>query len=50
MPNRNAINLKLNATFAYGIFNRPAFLLKHRLVRVDLCKLPPELGRSLLNP
>jgi type IV secretory pathway VirB4 component len=38
------LKLKLNATFAYGIFNRPAFLLEHRLVRVDLCKLPPELG------
>jgi Type IV secretion-system coupling protein DNA-binding domain len=36
--------LRFNATFAYGIFNRPAFLLEHRLVRVDLCKLPPELG------
>jgi TraM recognition site of TraD and TraG len=38
------LKLKLNATFAYGIFNRPAFLLRHQLVRVDLCKLPPELG------
>jgi hypothetical protein len=38
------LKLKLNATFAYGIFNRPAFLFEHRLVRVDLCKLPPELG------
>ena len=24
------LKLKLNATFAYGIFNRPAFLLEHR--------------------
>jgi len=38
------LKLKLNATFVYGIFNRPAFPLEDRLIRVDLCKLPPELG------
>jgi TraM recognition site of TraD and TraG/Helicase HerA, central domain len=38
------LKLKLNATFAYGIFNRPAFPLEDRLIRVDLCKIPPELG------
>jgi hypothetical protein len=38
------LKLKLNAMFAYGIFNRPAFPLEDKLIRVDLCKLPPELG------
>jgi type IV secretory pathway VirB4 component len=38
------LRLKLAATFTYGIFNRSAFPLDARLIRVDLCKLPPELG------
>jgi type IV secretory pathway VirB4 component len=38
------LRLKLAATFTYGIFNRPSFPLGANLVRVDLCKLPPELG------
>lgn len=38
------LKLKLNATFAYGIFNRQALPLESVLIRVDLCKLPPELG------
>ena len=39
------LQLKLAATFQYGIFNRtqPNFL-GDKLVRVDLSKLPPELG------
>lgn len=36
--------LKLMATFTYGVFNRPAFRLDIPLVRVDLSKLPPEVG------
>jgi energy-coupling factor transporter ATP-binding protein EcfA2 len=38
------LRLKLAATFTYGIFNRPSFSLEARLIRVDLSKLPPELG------
>jgi hypothetical protein len=38
------LRLKLAATFTYGIFNRSSFPLDARLIRVDLCKLPPELG------
>jgi energy-coupling factor transporter ATP-binding protein EcfA2 len=38
------LKLKLAATFQYGIFSRPTFPLNDRLIRVDLCKLPPALG------
>jgi energy-coupling factor transporter ATP-binding protein EcfA2 len=38
------LRLKLAATFTYGIFNRSSFPLVAQLIRVDLCKLPPELG------
>jgi type IV secretory pathway VirB4 component len=38
------LRLKLAATFTYGIFNRASFPLDAQLIRVDLCKLPPELG------
>lgn len=38
------LKLKLAATFQYGVFNRPTFPLDARLTRVDLCKLPPEVG------
>jgi hypothetical protein len=37
--------LQLNATFAYRSFNRPAFLLKHRLVMISLVFGPfPSTG------
>lgn len=38
------LDLKLAATFQYGIFSRPTFPLKQKLIRIDLCKLPPALG------
>jgi hypothetical protein len=38
------LKMKLAATFTYGVFNRPMFPLFSRLIRVDLCKLPPALG------
>jgi hypothetical protein len=38
------LKLKLAATFTYGIFNRPSVPFTGRLSRIDLCKLPPELG------
>jgi energy-coupling factor transporter ATP-binding protein EcfA2 len=38
------LKLKLAATFTYGIFNRPSVPFLGRLSRIDLCKLPPELG------
>jgi energy-coupling factor transporter ATP-binding protein EcfA2 len=38
------LKLKLIATFTYGIFSRPAFVFVHRLTRIDLSKLPPQLG------
>jgi type IV secretory pathway VirB4 component len=38
------LKLKLAATFTYGIFNRPSVPFSGRLSRIDLCKLPPELG------
>jgi len=38
------LDLKLAATFQYGIFSRPTFPLEQKLIRIDLCKLPPALG------
>lgn len=38
------LKLKLAATFQYGVFSRPAFPFQSRLLRIDLCKLPPALG------
>ncbi|KJH70258.1 ATP-binding protein [Aliterella atlantica] len=38
------LKLKLAATFQYGIFSRPTFPLEQKLIRIDLCKLPPALG------
>jgi hypothetical protein len=36
--------LKLGATFQYGVFSKPQPGLLGGLVRVDLSKLPPEIG------
>ncbi|WP_253276438.1 type IV secretory system conjugative DNA transfer family protein [Synechococcus sp. PCC 6312] len=36
--------LKLAATFTYGIFNRANMPFDHPLIRVDMQKLPPEIG------
>lgn len=38
------LQLKLAATFTYGIFNRAQPELSEKLIRVDLSKLPPELA------
>ena len=38
------LNLKLAATFQYGIFSRPQPSLNQKHIRVDLSKLPPELA------
>lgn len=38
------LQTKLAATFTYGIFNRRGFPHDQRLSRIDLCKLPPEVG------
>jgi type IV secretory pathway VirB4 component len=39
------LQIKLAATFQYGVFSRPQVNLQAgKLVRVDLSKLPPELG------
>jgi type IV secretory pathway VirB4 component len=39
------LQIKLAATFQYGVFSRPQIDLNAgKLVRVDLSKLPPELG------
>lgn len=38
------LQLKLAATFTYGIFNRAQPDLSEKLIRVDLSKLPPELA------
>jgi energy-coupling factor transporter ATP-binding protein EcfA2 len=44
--NKEAIKLKLKlaATVQYGIFSRPQPAFSERLVRLDVSKLPPELG------
>ncbi|HKE04973.1 MAG TPA: ATP-binding protein [Blastocatellia bacterium] len=44
--NREAVKLKLKlaATVQYGIFSRPQPRFDERLVRLDVSKLPPELG------
>jgi type IV secretory pathway VirB4 component len=40
-----ALQIKLAATFQYGVFSRPQIDLNaEKLIRVDLSKLPPELG------
>jgi type IV secretory pathway VirB4 component len=40
-----ALQIKLAATFQYGVFSRAQIdLSAGRLIRVDLSKLPPELG------
>jgi type IV secretory pathway VirB4 component len=40
-----ALQIKLAATFQYGVFSRPQIdLSAGKLIRVDLSKLPPELG------
>jgi type IV secretory pathway VirB4 component len=38
------LNLKLAATFQYGIFSKPQPNLNQKHIRVDLSKLPPELA------
>lgn len=38
------LKLKLAATFQYGIFSRPQPKLTERLIRIDLCKLPPAIA------
>ncbi|AFY61974.1 ATP-binding protein [Synechococcus sp. PCC 6312] len=38
------LKLKLAATFTYGIFNRTNMPFNHPLIRVDMQKLPPEIG------
>ena len=38
------LNLKLAATFQYGIFSKPQPSLNQKHIRVDLSKLPPELA------
>ena len=38
------LQLKLAATFIYGIFSRAQPPLREKLIRVDLSKLPPELA------
>lgn len=38
------LQLKLAATFTYGIFNRAQPDLSEKLIRMDLSKLPPELA------
>jgi type IV secretory pathway VirB4 component len=39
------LQIKLAATFQYGVFSRPQIdLSAGKLIRVDLSKLPPELG------
>lgn len=38
------LKLKLQATFQYGIFSRPTVPLNEKLIRINLCKLPPELA------
>ena len=37
------LNLKLAATFEYGIFSRPQPQFNEKLIRIDLSKLPTEL-------
>ncbi len=37
------LNLKLAATFEYGIFSRPQPKFNEKLIRIDLSKLPTEL-------
>lgn len=47
------LQLKMAATFQYGIFSRPQPVLGDKLIRVDLSKLPPALqsiaAESLAN-
>lgn len=38
------LNLKLAATFQYGIFSKPQPSLNQKHLRIDLSKLPPELA------
>lgn len=38
------LKLKLAATFQYGIFSRPQPKLTEKLIRIDLCKLPPAIA------
>jgi len=38
------LKLKLAATFQYGIFSRSQPKLTQKLIRIDLCKLPPALA------
>jgi type IV secretory pathway VirB4 component len=39
------LQIKLAATFQYGVFSRPQLnLSKGKHIRIDLAKLPPELG------
>lgn len=38
------LKLKLAATFQYGVFSRPQPEFKEKHIRIDLSKLPPEIG------
>jgi hypothetical protein len=38
--------LKLNKTFEYGIFSRPQTQFSDQHIRIDVSKLPPEIGAA----
>jgi type IV secretory pathway VirB4 component len=38
------LKLKLAASFQYGVFSRPQPQMQEKLVRIDLSKLPPQIG------
>ena len=40
----NKLKLKLAATFQYGVFSRPQPEFNEKHIRIDLSKLPPEIG------